>query len=294
MPGAGREARDPAPLRHRHEGDLGAAAALPAALGQPPYRAARASALSRRLRFPAAALRQRRSGCRDRRLVGALPGRRRERAPAMLVPDGEPKKRRRGAKGGRRGGGRANAPSADSAPSKQTNNMAPRLPTLNSTAFVALGSNLSDPGRQVAAGIANWRPCRTPGSCAAPRCTAARRSAMRISPISSMPWRRSRPISRRASCSTPCSRSSSGTAASAIVPQCAAHAGSRPAALRRAVIARAGPDLAASAHARARLRAGAARRDRAATRRFPAAARRGSCSRGVDAASVVRQTEIPA
>ena len=44
--------------------------------------AARASAFSRRLRFPAAALRERRSGCRDRRVVGKLPARGRGNAQA--------------------------------------------------------------------------------------------------------------------------------------------------------------------------------------------------------------------
>ena len=47
-------------VRRRHEGDLGAAAALRAAPGQAPLRGARAPALSRRLRFPAAARRERR------------------------------------------------------------------------------------------------------------------------------------------------------------------------------------------------------------------------------------------
>ena len=77
---AGAAAGDSAPLRGDHQGDLGAAAALRAALGPAPVSAARASALSRRLRFRAAALRQRRNGRRARgarRLVGALPARRR-------------------------------------------------------------------------------------------------------------------------------------------------------------------------------------------------------------------------
>ena len=44
------------------------------------------------------------------------------------------------------------------------------------TAFVALGSNLGDPQRQIAAGVCRaGAPARTPGWCARPRCTAARR-----------------------------------------------------------------------------------------------------------------------
>ena len=72
----------------RHDGDLGDAAALPAALRQAPLAAARASALSRRLRFPAAALRERR-GRRRRSASGgrasSTPARR--SAPQMLVRD---------------------------------------------------------------------------------------------------------------------------------------------------------------------------------------------------------------
>ena len=55
---AGAAHRDPAPLRGDDQGDLVAAAALRAARGRAPVAAARASALSRRLRLPGAARRR--------------------------------------------------------------------------------------------------------------------------------------------------------------------------------------------------------------------------------------------
>ena len=78
---AGEAHRDPAPLRGDDQGDLVAAAALRAARGRAAVPAARASALSRRLRFPRAARRRAAKVPRGaRRLVDALPGRGRRRA----------------------------------------------------------------------------------------------------------------------------------------------------------------------------------------------------------------------
>jgi len=90
---------DPAPLRGDHQGDLGAAAALRAALGTAAVSPARASALSRRIRFPVAALRQRRDGRRARdarRLVGSLPARRYGRAREHAAARGRTEKAQAG------------------------------------------------------------------------------------------------------------------------------------------------------------------------------------------------------
>jgi poly(A) polymerase len=69
-----------APHRHRHARHLGHAAALRAPQRQGALQTAGASALPRRLRLPAAALRIGRTGCRHRQLVGQLLRRRHRRA----------------------------------------------------------------------------------------------------------------------------------------------------------------------------------------------------------------------
>ena len=72
-------------LQPRFEQRVGHAAGPPA----------RASAVSRRLRFPRAARRKRRGAASARRLVDALPGGADDAREAMLKPDEAPKKRRR-------------------------------------------------------------------------------------------------------------------------------------------------------------------------------------------------------
>ena len=63
---AGGEARHPAPLHHRHEGDLGLAAAPAQPCRAPALQAPRAPAAARRIRLPGAARRKRRGGSRGR------------------------------------------------------------------------------------------------------------------------------------------------------------------------------------------------------------------------------------
>ena len=88
----GEAARDPAPLRGDDQGDLGAAAALRAACGVASVPASRASAISRRVRFPGAASAGGRSGAAAGRLVDALPVERRSGARIDAASGGSAEK----------------------------------------------------------------------------------------------------------------------------------------------------------------------------------------------------------
>ena len=209
---AGAAHRDPAPLRGDDQGDLVAAAALRAARGLAAVPAARASALSRRLRFPRAARRERRSAGGARRLVDALPGRGRGRA-------------RRDAASGR---GAEEAPplraaaAASATTARRKRPPATRRRTIRQPidARDRLRRHGQQPRPSAAPARARDAPARAPSADSAARACRAisspRRSARATrSPTTSTPSRCSRRRCRRARCSRGSTRSSAGRAAGA-------------------------------------------------------------------------------
>src|SRR6187402_1397429 len=138
--GAGGEARHSAPLWRRYERHLGIAGALSEPRRAPAVAAARSSAVSRRLRFPAVALREPRDRRRAGGVVGEVPAC--GRADACRHADQRHRRCEQEA---------APAPAQEKA--RCGGHRIRRLMT-PVTAYIALGANLEDPVVQVRAGLA--------------------------------------------------------------------------------------------------------------------------------------------
>ena len=282
---AGGAARDPAPLRGDDQGDLVAAAALRAARRPAAVSACSSTALSRRARISSSC------ACESGELEGELAeladwwtacqdaGTRRARG--MLKPDEAPKKRRRsrgrGRKRPRRTAQRPPPPTADaSAASERVD---------PSTPIVGLGSNLAHPRRQLARAAAR---ARAPAAHARRRrvaaTTRARRSAARRPQpdyVNAVGARAHVAAAARAA-RRAAARSSAGSSRRRSASAGATRRGRSTSICYYSAVAASpmrGLTRAASAHARARVRAAPAARHRAGGRRYPdAGSRAATCA----------------
>ena len=297
---AGGAHRDPAPLRGDDQGDLVAAAALRAARRAASVPAARASALSRRLRLPRAARRERarrrrRSSTGGRasrtqrpteREAMLQPGRGAEEAAPLARTRPQAARRRRRARDSRRrrAAGRRRSARVTRDARLRRPRQQPRAPAPAARARAA----------RARAAAAHARASRvSPNYVTAPHRASDAAARLRQRGRAASTRR-----SRRARCSRGCMRSSAASIAAATRERRATRRGRSISicyysARRRMRVPRS--DGAASAHARARVRAASARRHRAGGRRFPGRGSRAGTARACAAsASRARAHASPA